>query len=140
MERSTTVEVAAPPERVWQVLADVTRWPEWTPTVTSVRRLDDGELRVGSRAVVEQPRLPRTEYVVTDLVPGRSFTWVATRPGVRTVATHVVEPTATGARVRLAVAQEGWLGAVMGRLLRRLTDEYLANEVAGLRDRAEADA
>jgi hypothetical protein len=27
---------------------------------------------------VEQPRIPPTEYVVTDLEPSRSFTWVAT--------------------------------------------------------------
>ena len=28
-------------------------------------------------------RIPPTEYVVTELEPGRSFAWVATGPGVR---------------------------------------------------------
>ena len=38
-------------------------------------------------ARINQPRLPETEYVVTELEPGQSFTWVATRPGVTTRST-----------------------------------------------------
>ena len=138
MEQSITVDVAAPPPRVWEVLSDVEAWPEWTRTVTSVRRLDDGPLRVGSRARIDQPRIPETEYVVSELEPGRSFTWVATGPGVRTTARHDAEPLPDGrTRVRLSVTQEGWLGSVMGRFYRGLTDRYLANEAEGLKARSE---
>src|SRR4051812_30965477 len=45
MEQSITTEIAAPVDRVWEVLSDVGRWSEWTPTVTSVHRLDEGPLR-----------------------------------------------------------------------------------------------
>ena len=76
MEQSITIDIAAPPGRVWEVLSDVEYWSEWTPTVTWVRRLDEGPLRTGSRARISQPRIPETEYVVTELEPGRSFTWV----------------------------------------------------------------
>lgn len=134
MEQSTTIEIAAPPGRVWEVMADVERWSDWTSTVTSVRRLDDGPLRTGSRARINQPKLPETEYVVTELEPGSGFTWVATGPGVLTTARHTIEPTADGgARVRLSVEQSGWLGRTMGRFYRGLTDRYLATEAAGLK-------
>lgn len=141
MEQTITVEIAAPPERVWEVLTDVESWPEWTSTVTSVRRLDEGPLRVGSRAKINQPRIPETEYVVTEVEPGRSFTWVATGPGVRTTARHDAEPLpGIGTRVRLSVSQSGWLGSIMGRFYRGLTDRYLSNEASGLKARCEAQA
>lgn len=132
------VEIDAPPERVWEVLVDVEAWPGWTETVTSVERLDDGPLAVGSRARIRQPKLPATEYVVTELDAGRGFTWVAKGSGVQTTARHQVEGIADGrSRVELSVAQEGWLGSVMGRAYRRLTDRYLANEAEGLKARSE---
>ena len=60
MEQSIRIDVDAPVEQVWEVLREVERWPEWAPTVTSVRRLDDGPLAVRSRVRVreEQPRSP----------------------------------------------------------------------------------
>ena len=138
MEQSTTIDIAAPPQRVWEVWSNVEYWPDWTPTVTSVRRLDDGPLRLGSRAKVRQPRLPETEYLVTELTPGRSFTWVAAGPGVLTTARHEVEPLPDGGtRVRLSVSQAGWLGSVIGRFYRGLTRRYLANEANGLKARCE---
>ena len=138
MEQSTRIDIEAPVDRVWEVLRDVERWPEWTSTVTSVRRLDDGPLAVGSRARIEQPRIPPTEYVVTELEPSRSFTWVATGPGVRTTARHLLEALGTGGtRVTLAVEQAGLVGAVMGRFYRRLTDRYLATEAEGIKARSE---
>jgi len=138
VRQSGRIDVEAPVERVWEVLREVERWPQWTPTVTSVRRLDDGPLAVGSRVRVEQPRIPATVYGVTELEPGRSFTWVATGPGVHTTARHLLEELGTGGtRVTLAVEQAGPLGAVMGRFYRRLTDRYLGAEAAGIKVRGE---
>lgn len=142
MEQSVEIEIDAPPERVWDILTDVARWPDWAETVTSVTRLDEGPLTVSSRARIEQPKLPPTEYVVTEISPGQSFTWVATSPGVRTTARHDVESLPQDrSRVRLTVEQSGALGRVMGRLFfRGLTDRYLAAEAAGLKARSEGPA
>jgi hypothetical protein len=87
----------------------------------------------------DQPaQVPETEYVVTELEPGQSFTWVATGPGVTTTARHAVEALpGGGTRERLAVEQAGLLGSVMGRFYRGMTDRYLANEAAGLKARSE---
>src|SRR3712207_8031744 len=126
----------APVEQVWEVLSEVELWPEWAPTVTSVRRLDDGPLAVGSRVRVEQPRIPPTEYVVTELKPGRSFTWVATGPGVRTTARHLLEDLGPGGtRVTLAAEQSGAVGVGMGRFYRPLHGRHPTVEAEGIKDR-----
>ena len=135
-EFNITVDIAAAPARVWQVIADIERWHEWTPSVSSIRRLDAGPLAVGSRARVRQPRLPPAVWEVTELHDGRSFTWVTRSPGVRVTARHAVEPGELGARARLAVEFSGLLGPLVGRITRDLNERYLALEANGLRRRS----
>jgi uncharacterized membrane protein len=130
-----TRHIDATPEVVWGVLADVARWPEWTPTITSVERLDDGPLRLGSRARVHQPRLRPAEWEVTALEDGRSFTWVANAPGVATVGSHRAEPDATGTAVTLGIEQTGPLGLVAAVVWGRLTQRYIETEAASLEAR-----
>ena len=45
-----------------------------------------------------------------------------------------------GTRVELRVVMSGAVGAVVGRLYRKLTERYLAMETAGLKARAESTA
>jgi uncharacterized membrane protein len=138
MEQSTSIEVAAPADQVWDVLVDVERWPEWTDSVSSARLLDSGPLAVGSRAEISQPRIPTGTYTVTALEPGRAFTWEQRQPGSKVVAHHTCAPLPDGGtRVELGVVMSGALGGVVGRLYRGLTDRYLAMEAAGLKARAE---
>ena len=40
-----TIDVAAPAQFLFEVYTDVERWPEWTASVTSVERLDQGMAR-----------------------------------------------------------------------------------------------
>jgi uncharacterized protein YndB with AHSA1/START domain len=133
---SITFDLGAPPERVWAAMSDIERWPEWTPTVTRVERLDRGPLGVGSRVRILQPKLPPAVWEVTELDAGRSFTWVTRSPGVRVTAQHRVEPTPDGSRVTLSLAFSGLLGRVVARLTRSLNQRYLALEAEGLSRRA----
>jgi len=135
---SRTVEIPAPPALVWLVMADVERWPEWTPSVSRVKRLSFGPLQVGSRARIHQPKFPPAWWRVTELNPGAGFTWVSRAPGVRVVAGHRIEPAATGCRVTLSVRYEGWFGPWLARWTRDLNECYLGLEANGLKARCVA--
>lgn len=136
VEQTTTT---ASPGQVWTVLADIESWPDWTPTFTAVRRLGpSGPTGVGSRFEVEQPRLGRSTYEITEWLRDRAFTWVSTAPGLRTTAHHRVRPTPHGAEIELGIQWSGpaaWLARLLyGRLARR----YVATELASLVSAAES--
>jgi uncharacterized protein YndB with AHSA1/START domain len=139
MRFEATIDIAARVEHVFAVYTDVEHWPDWTRSVTSVERLDPGSLRVGSRARIRQPRLPVAVWEVTDLAPGRSFTWMARGPGIVTTGNHVVKPVGGGDRVTVTASLEqgGVLGPLVGLLTKRLTNRYLDMEVNGLKAHCE---
>ncbi|WP_436491932.1 SRPBCC family protein [Actinokineospora sp. HUAS TT18] len=140
MRFSAEIAIDARPEDVWAVYADVTRWPEWTKSVTSVTPLDPGPLHLGQRVRISQPKLPTTVWTVTALDEGRSWEWTATGPLARTVATHVVTAEGDGSRASNAIDQSGLLGVLIGKLAGGLTDRYLVMEAEGLKARAESAA
>lgn len=76
MISSSTVSIDAPADLVWNVFTDVEHWPEWTASVTRLTGLDGPGLAVGRRFEIDQPRLPKLQWVVTDVVPHSSWTWV----------------------------------------------------------------
>ena len=139
MARSTlkTVIIEAPPEKVFAVLCDVERWPEWTSTMISVRRLQSGPFAVGSTAQVRQPKLRPTVWQVTELDENRNFTWITRSPGLRMKAGHLVEPHGTGCRVALSFEMSGLMAPLVSRLYGSLIDEYVATESLGLKRRTE---
>lgn len=85
-ELRVEAEVAAPPERVWEVLTDLGRMPEWSPELVRMVPLKSGGLRLGQwylginrRKAVVWP----TRNVVVGLEPGRVLAWETTSSGAR---------------------------------------------------------
>lgn len=135
-----TVEIAAPPDRIWSVMIDVENWPQWTASVTSIRKLDPPPFDVGSRVHIVQPKLRPGIWTVTGVEPGRSFSWASGVSGlVRVIARHAIEPADSGSRVILGVEFKGILGAIGAAAYGKLTAEYMAMEAAGLKRRLESE-
>ncbi len=139
MAYETSIEIDAAQEHVWAVLTDVERWPEWTASMQKVERQDDGDLVLGSRVRIKQPRVPAVIWVVTELDPGRAFSWTVAGPGVTTVAKHRIEPVdASAVRVHLAISRRGPLAGVISALSAALTRRYVGMEARGLKKRCES--
>ena len=137
MEYRVTATAGSPPAQVYRLFIDVERWPELTQSMRSVRRLDSGPIRVGSEAVVRQPRLPSARWRVTELEPDRRFTWETRSGGVTSVGDHLVEPDGAGSRITLTLRMRGPLSGVMGLLMGGLARRYASMELEGFRAAAE---
>ncbi len=75
-ELHTEIDIAAPPEVVWQVLIDLDRYPEWNPFITSaVGKPEEGETLVNR---LEPPEgKPMTfKPQVTVVEDGTAFEWL----------------------------------------------------------------
>ena len=135
---TASVSIAAPRESVWPVLAAVSSWPGWVPTVISIESLDSPSLSIGARYKVVQPKLRPTTWIVTSVEPPRRFAWESRSPGMLVVADHIIEEASPGkCNVVLRVSFSGFIGALVGRLLRSITERYLAQEAAALKLKVE---
>lgn len=130
----SSIEIDAPPAIVWDVFADVVRWPEWTASVTKIVPLDGAGIEPGKRFEITQPRLPKVVWQVTEVDHGTSWTWRQHSPGATTSASHRLTAIGDGRTlVEQRIDQRGPIGVVVGALVRRLTRRYLALEAAGLK-------
>ena len=77
--------MAAPPEAIYEVIADIARMPELSPEVVSCRWLDGAtEPVVGARFAARNKfsRGPAigNKPAITDVEPGRKISWSRTEP------------------------------------------------------------
>lgn len=145
MEVEVTVRVAASPEYVWQVISDVERWPEWTPTVTHATKVTGTAIRaplaLGSTFHLKQPRLPEAAWRVNAITPGESFTWTSRIRGTSNVATHTVVSDGTGgAKVTLRFVQRGVVAAFAWPMTRKMVRLGVETEAESLRTYCETRA
>ncbi len=138
MELSASTDIDASASTVWNSMVDVESYPLWTTTMTRVLRRDGGPLALGSRVRITQPKLGTHEWTVTAIDTGAAFTWVTSKPGLTTAATHTIESHANGVRLRLSITLKGPLGWLVGRLYAGLTKRYLAIEAEGCKRWSEA--
>ena len=134
------IDVAAPTERVWEVMTDLDRWPEWTLSVSSVKRLGNKPFAIGTKVLVRQPGLPPAVWKISSIESGRSFTWVSSAPGIHVTATHSAVPVPGGSRITLRLEYQGFVGELFARLTEKITDRYMNYEAEGLKARSENPA
>ena len=141
MRDEQTAPAAATTGQAWAALRDVTDFPQWTKSMTSVEPLDGAELRAGNRYRIRQPGLPVIVWTVSEVRDGEAFTWEARSPGVRTVAFHRLAANPDGTtRITIGLDQTGPLAGVVRLLTAARTRRYLVMEAAGLKAASETVA
>ena len=134
------IEIDAPAAVVWDLTVDVERWPESTPTITSVERLDDGPFGLGSQARIKQPAQRPAVWTVTAFEPGRHFAWATKTLGMRLEGGHLIEPNGSSCTNTLTLDVTGPLASTVGRLLAGQFRKAITTENQGFKRTAEARA
>jgi hypothetical protein len=132
-----TIDIDAAPARVWTVMADVSRWPEWTESILSVDEVSDSFGPDGT-AMVHPRGQARSKYTVTRWEPGHGFDWETKSRGAVAVGGHWIEPNGEGrSRVTLSVEVRSPVATLLRPLLSRGVNGNLDLEAAGLKRRSE---
>jgi uncharacterized membrane protein len=133
----SSLVIAASVERVWELTGDVESWPKSTPTMTSVVRLDDGALRVGSKARVVQPRQRPATWTVTRIERPHLFEWETKVLSITITASHRLEAAPDACRNTLTVELSGFGSLLLARLVGRKIREAIETENQGFKRTAE---
>ena len=133
------IVIAATPEAVWAVTVDVLRWPDWTPTVTAIRSVDDktGLIEVGDRFHVIQPNQPAAVWEVLRLEPPHLFMWERIDGTAPLIATHRIDQIADGTQNRTEFDLGGMLVKLLGPFMAPSLRKVLRTENEALKRHCE---
>jgi carbon monoxide dehydrogenase subunit G len=133
---TASIDIAAPPERVWEVIMDPSHFGDWVTIHRKLGAVDDGELRQGFK--VEQTLcLHRANFKVkwslAEVDAPHHAVWVGKGPaGSHARIEDTLVPLNGGEATRFDYVNEysqpgGFLGRVAGRVLVAGTAEREAN-------------
>jgi hypothetical protein len=144
-EIEVAIDIAAPPERVWAIVADLARYREWNPFIPSA----SGQVQVGARLELEiRPdggRSMRFRPTVIVADAGHELRWLG-RVGLPGLfdGTHTLRVEPNGQGGSRFVEHESFRGILVPLVwrgnLRRGTERGFAQMAAALKARAEGTA
>ena len=138
--------VNAPPERVFELLAQPERTPEWSPNVVAIRRVGDEPIGVGATTEALVKALGTRQRAIGRCTvfdpPYRIVIESRTELGARSRSDSQLTPEGSGTRLRATleyVVPGGGLGRLFDRLVaERQTREDFEQALRRLKQLAEA--
>ena len=143
MKLSTQIDVARPPEDVFEMFADLESWPEFAPAVIERRKLTEGPIDVGSRFhAVDQFPGKKLEFTleITGYEPGRLLAGAWSDPVEGSWRAHF-RPNDTGTTLEMNVEMIlGGAMKLMGSLMGPWAKGQMRKDLLRFKERAEAAA
>jgi hypothetical protein len=135
---SATIEIAAPPEHVWAVLADLASYPQWHPMF----REASGQLAAGNTITLTSAH-PTTDRTMTAKVkvltaePAAELRWMSSVLGLmRSERSFTLSPAGGGTRLVQAGTYRGMFARFPAKTISRIADGFEAINQA-IKQRAE---
>lgn len=129
----TELFIAAPIEKVWRILTDLPRWPEWQPGITSIEAA--GPLAVGTSFRWKGKGFAITS-ILGDFDPPRRIGWSGHAAGMKAIDIYMLEAKDGGTLAATEESMSGWLA----RLLKIFQPSFLAKSQAESLEKLKAEA
>jgi uncharacterized protein YndB with AHSA1/START domain len=131
---ASEIEIAAPPEAVWDVLTDFERWPSWNPDVKSLSF--SGEAAEGS--VFRWKAGPGTiTSTIRRVDRPRLIGWTGKTLGIDAVHVYRLEPSDGGTHVTTEESYEGLVARAFRGPLRKMVKTTLDTGLERLKTEVE---
>jgi hypothetical protein len=128
------IEIAAPPETVWDVLTDIERWPSWNPDVKSMSM--EGPVAEGS--VFRWKAGPgEITSTIRRVEPPRLIAWTGKTFGISAIHFYRLEPRNGKTIVRTEESYDGLPARLLRRSLQKTLDRALVDGLRYLKNEAE---
>jgi hypothetical protein len=146
MEVHESIEIAAPPERIWPLLVEPDNVLKWYPTLRKFEYEGAGEPGPGAMVYAEEKAsgmLMKLHFVITDWVEHRTVALhMVSGTGVKGYdQSWRVEPLPAGSRFTFEEHVElpyGVLGSLIGKVGQRSSEAHVKEMLAELKVLAEA--
>jgi hypothetical protein len=128
------IQIAATPERVWDVLSKIDQWPKWNPLVQTARL--SGPLHSGSCFRWKSKGMTIIS-TLQEVTPNERLTWTGEAFGTRAIHAWEIEEIEQGVELSTAESFDGWLPRLMPKTMQRALDETLPAWLKAIKSEAE---
>ena len=128
------IEIDASAEKIWALVVDIHRWPQWNSAVETARL--EGPFEIGAVFKWKSGGLG-IRSTIQDIDPLRRLVWTGKTLGTRAVHSWSFEDTGTGVVVTTSETFDGWPPTIMPRTMQKMLDETLPALLTSLKAAAE---
>jgi uncharacterized protein YndB with AHSA1/START domain len=133
-QAQATIVIKAPMSRVWQLITQIDKWPEWNPIVQSSTL--HGNVSKGSIFVWMSDGSTITS-TLQEVRPFKRLTWSGIALGTQAFHTWDFEESDRGVIVHTGETFDGWLPRLMTGMMQNKLDETLPKWLESLKSASE---
>ena len=124
---SSSVEIDAPPEKVWALVNEFEEWPQWIPSIKKIEKLSEGALGEGSqiRVIAKSTITVKLLMTITEFVPRRHAVMQGKVLGTEMTRYYTIEPVNGGTRLTAGGEVSGLLAFLVRRGGQALSEEIV---------------
>ncbi len=136
MKFEESIQVASPPEKVFSVYSEVSKWPEWDEDVVSASL--EGEFQRGATGKLKPKGAPTSKIKLIEVTPNKSFTVECKLPLCKMHFIHELTDSGNGTTVKNVLEFSGFAAPLFGRMMGKGIAKTMPSSLQGLKSYIES--